>query len=57
MILKGVASGVLTAALAYSIGACKKASSVDISRDVGLTIFWSTLGVLAIHAAFSFVEF
>ena len=43
--------------LAYSIGARPKASSVDISRDVGLTIFWASLGVLAIHAAFSFVEF
>jgi ABC-type transporter Mla maintaining outer membrane lipid asymmetry ATPase subunit MlaF/ABC-type transporter Mla maintaining outer membrane lipid asymmetry permease subunit MlaE len=57
VILKGISCGVLTAALAYSIGSRPKASSVDISRDVGLTIFWASLGVLAIHAAFSFVEF
>jgi ABC-type lipoprotein export system ATPase subunit/ABC-type transporter Mla maintaining outer membrane lipid asymmetry permease subunit MlaE len=57
VILKSFTSGILIAALSYSIGARPKASSVDVSRDVGLTIFWASLAVLALHAAYSFVEF
>jgi ABC-type lipoprotein export system ATPase subunit/ABC-type transporter Mla maintaining outer membrane lipid asymmetry permease subunit MlaE len=57
VLLKAVTSGIVIAALAYSIGARTKASAVDVSRDVGLTIFWASLAVLALHAAYSFVEF
>ena len=57
MIAKMTSSGVVIAALAYSIGSRAKHSAVDVSRDVGLAIFWGSLAVLALHAAFSFVEF
>ncbi len=57
VILKATTTGVLIAALAYLIGSRPKASSVDVSRDVSLTIFWASLGVLMLHALYSFVEF
>jgi len=55
--LKMATSGVLVAALAYAIGSRPKESSTDVSRDVGLTIFWASLGVLMLHALYSYVEF
>jgi ABC-type lipoprotein export system ATPase subunit/ABC-type transporter Mla maintaining outer membrane lipid asymmetry permease subunit MlaE len=55
--LKASLSGALIAALAYALGSRPKASSVDVSRDVGLTIFWASLAVLLLHSVFSFVEF
>jgi len=57
VILKMATCGVLIAALSYSIGSRRKASSVDVSRDVGLTIFWGSLGVLAVHTGYAFWEF
>jgi len=57
VVLKTATSGLLIAALAYAIGSRPKASSTDVSRDVGLTIFWSSLAVLLLHSCFSFVEF
>ncbi|RJP30581.1 MAG: hypothetical protein C4547_16530, partial [Phycisphaerales bacterium] len=57
VLLKVVCCGVLIAAVAYALGNRRKESSVAVSRDTGLTIFWASLGVLAIHTAFSFVEF
>ena len=55
--LKMACSGLLVASLSYAIGARPKESSTDVSRDVGLTIFWASLGVLVVHALYSFVEF
>ncbi len=57
VMLKAATSGVLIAALAYAIASRPKASSVEVGRDVGLTIFWASLGVLMLHCAYSFVEF
>ncbi len=57
LLIKQVLSGLLIGGLGYAIGGRAKSSSVDVSRDVGLTIFWASLAVLAWHAAFSFVEF
>lgn len=57
VMLKAVTSGLLIAALAYAIGARRKASSVEVSRGVSLTIFWATLAVLALHSFYSFIEF
>jgi ABC-type lipoprotein export system ATPase subunit/ABC-type transporter Mla maintaining outer membrane lipid asymmetry permease subunit MlaE len=57
LLIKQVVTGFLIGGLAYAIGGRAKSSAVDVSRDVGLTIFWSSLAVLAWHAAFSFVEF
>lgn len=57
VVLKSAGSGLVIAALAYTIGSRTKTSSVDVSRDVGLTIFWASLGVLMLHACLSFVEF
>jgi hypothetical protein len=50
-------SGLGIAAIAYVLGARRKDSAVEVSRDVGLTIFWATLAVLGLHSAFSFIEF
>jgi ABC-type transporter Mla maintaining outer membrane lipid asymmetry ATPase subunit MlaF/ABC-type transporter Mla maintaining outer membrane lipid asymmetry permease subunit MlaE len=55
--LKTVSCGLAVAALGYAIGSRTKSSSTAVSLDVGRTIFWSSLCVLAIHAAFAFVEF
>jgi ABC-type lipoprotein export system ATPase subunit/ABC-type transporter Mla maintaining outer membrane lipid asymmetry permease subunit MlaE len=55
--LKMTTSGILVAALAYAIGSRPKESSADVSRDVGLTIFWASLAVLMLHALYSHVEF
>lgn len=57
VVLKAATSGLLIAALSYAIGSRPKESSVDVSRDVRLTIFWATLAVLALHSVYSFVEF
>jgi len=57
VVLKTATSGLLIAALAYAIGSRPKASSTDVSRDVGLTIFWSSLAVLLLHSFYSFIEF
>jgi len=57
LLIKEVSTGLAIAALSYAIGAWPKASSVSVSRDVGLTIFWATLAVLGLHAGFSFLEF
>ena len=57
VMLKAATSGILIAALSYAIGSRPKVSSVDVGRDVGLTIFWASLGVLMLHALYSFVEF
>lgn len=57
VVVKSAGSGLIIAALGYTIGSRTKTSSVDVSRDVGITIFWSTLGVLMLHAGLSFVEF
>jgi len=57
VLLKTAASGLLIAALSYAIGARAKSSPTDVSRDVGLTIFWASLAVLGLHAALAFVEF
>jgi ABC-type lipoprotein export system ATPase subunit/ABC-type transporter Mla maintaining outer membrane lipid asymmetry permease subunit MlaE len=54
---KTALSGLVIAGLSYAIGSRPKASAVDVSRDVGLTIFWASLAVLAVHSAFSFFEF
>ncbi|MFQ5591698.1 MAG: ABC transporter permease, partial [Phycisphaerae bacterium] len=54
---KGAASGAIIAAIAYALGSRHKASAVDVSRDVGLTIFWGSLAVLLLHSLCSFVEF
>ncbi len=55
--LKAASSGALIAALAYALGSRPKASSVEVSRDVGLTIFWASLAILLLHSVFSFIEF
>jgi energy-coupling factor transporter ATP-binding protein EcfA2 len=55
--LKAACSGALIAALAYALGSRRKVSSVDVSRDVGLTIFWASLAVLMLHSVFSFIQF
>lgn len=57
VLLKTVVSGLLIAALSYAIGSRKKSSPTDVSRDVGLTIFWASLAVLGLHAALAFCEF
>lgn len=57
VMLKSTTTGLVIAAIAYAIGSRPKTSAVDVSRDVGLTIFWSSLGVLLLHALYSFVEF
>lgn len=57
LLTKMISSGVLIAALSYFIGSRPKIASTDVSRDVGRTIFWASLCVLALHSAFSFVEF
>ncbi len=57
VLLKSATTGILIAALAYEIGSRPKLSSVEVSRDVGLTIFWASLAVLMLHALYSFVEF
>jgi len=57
VLLKAAVSGVVIAALAYALGSRPKSSSVDVGKDVGLTIFWASLGVLMVHSLFSFVEF
>ncbi len=55
--VKVATSGLCIAAIAYVLGSRRKDSAVDVSRDVGLTIFWATLAVLALHSAYSFIEF
>ncbi len=55
--LKMATSGYVIAALSYAIGSRPKTSPVDVSRDVGLTIFWASLAVLMLHSLYSFVEF
>ena len=55
--LKTATSGLVIAALAYAIGSRPKVSSTDVSRDVGRTIFWSSLAVLMLHSCYSFIEF
>ncbi|MGB0716449.1 MAG: ATP-binding cassette domain-containing protein [Phycisphaerae bacterium] len=55
--LKMSASGLIVAGLSYAIGSRPKASPADVSRDVGLTIFWSSLTVLLLHSVFSRIEF
>jgi ABC-type transporter Mla maintaining outer membrane lipid asymmetry permease subunit MlaE len=57
VLLKGVTTGILIAALSYEIGSRPKESSAAVSRDVGLTLFWASLGALMLHALYSFVEF
>jgi len=57
VLLKAATGGLVIAALSYAIGSRRKASSVDVSRDVSLTIFWASLAVLALHSFYSFVEF
>jgi ABC-type transporter Mla maintaining outer membrane lipid asymmetry permease subunit MlaE len=54
---KCMACGLLTAALAWHIGGREKNSAADVSRDVGRTIFWSSLAVLALHAVVAFWEY
>lgn len=56
-VVKVMLSGLGIAAIAYLLGARRKTSAPEVSRDVSLTIFWATLIVLAIHSGFSFVEF
>lgn len=55
--LKMTGSGLVIAGIAYAIGSRPKSSTVDVSRDVGLTIFWGSLAVLLLHALFSYIEF
>ncbi len=55
--IKMVGSGILIAALSFGIGARPKSSSIDVSRDVGRTIFWTSLAVLAWHTALAFIEY
>lgn len=55
--VKVATSGLCIAAISYVLGARRKDSSPAVGRDVGLTIFWATLAVLALHSAYSFVEF
>jgi ABC-type transporter Mla maintaining outer membrane lipid asymmetry permease subunit MlaE len=57
VLLKMAGSGLLIAALSYAIGSRPKQSAADVSRDVGRTIFWASLAVLALHSLFSFIEF
>ncbi len=57
VVLKATTSALLIAALAYTIGARRKQSAVDVSKDVGLTIFWATLAVLTLHSVYSLIEF
>ena len=57
VLIKASGEGLLIAALGYGLGSRRKASSPDVSRDVGLTIFWGSLAVLLLHAVFSFIEF
>lgn len=56
-VIKGATGGLLIAAIAYAIGSRRKWSAVDVSRDVGLTIFWASIAVLLLHSAYAFVEF
>ncbi|MHC5110171.1 MAG: ATP-binding cassette domain-containing protein [Planctomycetota bacterium] len=55
--LKMSMSGMVVAGLSYGIGSRPKSSPVDVSRDVGLTIFWASLSVLLLHSIFSRIEF
>jgi len=57
VLLKTIASGLLIAALGYTIGSRPKSSHIRVSYDVGLTIFWASLAVLGLHSAFAFFEF
>ncbi|MEK6677353.1 MAG: ATP-binding cassette domain-containing protein [Planctomycetota bacterium] len=57
VLVKAATTGILIAGLSYDIGSRPKSSSVDVSRDVGRTIFWASLAVLMLHALYSFVEF
>ncbi len=57
VVAKSACTGFCVGTLSYLIGARPKESSVDVSRDVGRTIFWASLAVLLIHSVFSFVEF
>ena len=57
VLIKAAGEGLLIAALSYGLGSRPKASSPDVSRDVGLTIFWGSLAILLLHAVFSFIEF
>ena len=45
------------ALIAYHAGARPKSSSRDVSRGITTSILWSTLYVLVVHFAFTFVEF
>lgn len=57
VLAKASIGGVMVAALSYQIGGYQKSSSVEVSRDVGRTIFWTSLAVLFLHSLFSFIEF
>ncbi|MFQ5463040.1 MAG: ATP-binding cassette domain-containing protein [Phycisphaerae bacterium] len=57
MLFKMATSGMVIAALSYAIGSRRKSSPADVSRDVGLTIFWASLGVLLLHSFYSRIEF
>lgn len=57
VLLKTAGSGLLVSVLGYVIGARRKMSATDVSRDVSLTIFWASISVLLLHSLFSFVEF
>jgi len=57
VLAKAAGEGLLIAAVGYVLGARPKASSTDVSRHVGLTIFWGSLVVLLLHSVFSFIEF
>jgi len=57
MLFKMATSGMVIAALSFAIGSRRKSSPADVSRDVGLTIFWASLGVLLLHSFYSRIEF
>ena len=54
---KLLACGMGTALIAYHCGTRPKPSSREVSRGITDAILWSTLLVLLIHFAFTFVEF
>ncbi len=57
VLTKGAIGGLVISTVAYTLGARPKSASVEVSRDVGLSIFWGSLGVLTLHSIFTFIEF
>ncbi len=57
VLIKGAICGLVISTISYTLGARPKSASVEVSRDVGLSIFWGSLGVLTLHSIFTLIEF